>query len=189
VAVAVEVHGVEGNLRGRRLAYIIQPEASSGLSIQFGEREMRSAKAIILGSSLWIAVPALWAAAPNGQYTDLKNGTVRDNKTDLVWQQGGSGEAMTWDSAKTYCSQLNLGGFSSGWRLPEKLELESIVDSSIAPPGPTIDATAFPSTQASVFWTATPYAGGSGYAWYVDFGLGKSPYSGTTSRYWVRCVR
>ncbi len=149
---------------------------------------MRYAKAMILGSLVWMGAPALWAVTPNGQYTDLANGTVRDNKTGLVWQQGIPNTKMTWDSAKAYCSQLSLGGLS-GWRLPEKLELESIVNVTVPTPGSAVDETAFPSTPADMFWTATPVAGYSDVAWSVNFLIGTTNISDTPYSYWVRCVR
>jgi hypothetical protein len=154
----------------------------------FEEEKMKYIKAIVLGGVVWMAAPALWAAAPSGQYTDLQNGTVKDNRTGLVWQQVVTIQDV-WTNAKFYCEGLRLGGFSSGWRLPTKLELESLVDFGVASPGPTIDSTAFPSTPAEAFWTSTPYGGGSGGAWYVYFHRGSSHGDDRTSTYWVRCVR
>lgn len=156
---------------------------------------MKYLEAIILGAIVWMVAPALWAAAPSGQYTDLENGTVKDNKTGLVWQQQVSASRHVWScdsqpctDAKTYCDQLSLGGSASGWRLPTKLELESLVDYRIAPPGPAVDSTAFPSTPSAGFWTSTPHAGTSA-GWYVRFDAGYSFFSGGSALFWVRCVR
>jgi hypothetical protein len=155
--------------------------------VPFEEEEMKYVEAILLGSVVWMAAPALWAAAPSGQYTDLKNGTVKDNKTGLVWQQAVAIQD-DWTNAKSDCAGLRLGGFSSGWRLPTKLELESLVDFGVASPGPTIDSKAFPLTPAEAFWTSTLWGGTSNYAWYVDFGSGSSRHYYTTTSYRVRCV-
>ena len=57
---------------------------------------------------------------------DNGDGTVTDNRTGLIWQQGEPG-AMTWNSALTYCEGLSLAG-STDWRLPNIKELESLVD-------------------------------------------------------------
>jgi hypothetical protein len=144
-----------------------------------------TAAAVVLGS----AGLAAWAAAPRSLYVIRQDGTVFDNKTGLTWQREVPQSRYDWQRAKEYCGSLKLGGFSAGWRLPERLELASLVDLRIAPPGPTIDQVAFPNTPGEGFWTATPYAGDSGVAWYVDFGNGYSYYLVTTFAYWVRCVR
>jgi len=62
-------------------------------------------------------------------YTDNGDGTVTDNVTGLVWAQDQSDRGMDWDEAKTYCSNLTLGGFDD-WRLPSLKELWSIRDFS-----------------------------------------------------------
>jgi hypothetical protein len=148
---------------------------------------------VVLGVSLLVG-SVLWASAPTGQYVDLKDGTVRDVKTGLVWQQGVSASQYVWADAKSYCNQQNqarLGGFSSGWRLPSKLELESLVDRRVASPQPAIDLALFPATPAGEFWTGTPYADDPGSAWDVDFDGGYSSYGDDAMKatFWVRCVR
>jgi len=128
------------------------------------------------------------ASAPAGRYTTA-NGTVYDTKTKLTWQQAVSSSTYTQAGAASYCSTLGLNGAT--WRLPTVKELVTIVDVSVASPGPTVDSTAFPGTPASFFWTSTLYAGASGLAWSVNF------YSGDTDGYGVvsdasgsvRCVR
>lgn len=144
-----------------------------------------TAVAVVLGS----AALAAWAAAPKSLYVIRQDGTVFDNKTGLTWQREVPQSRYDWQKAKEYCGSLKLGGFSTGWRLPEMLELASLVDLRIAPPGPTIDQVAFPNTPSAWFWTATPYAGDSGDAWDVDFNDGYSDSIDTTYAYWVRCVR
>jgi hypothetical protein len=123
---------------------------------------------------------------------------VQDTLTQLVWQQDGSGTragcsgtdnlTCTWAEAKAFCGALSLGGLS-GWRLPTYKELISIVDFAVASPGSTINQTAFPNTPAEYFWTSSPYAGLSGFAWIVSFGKGYPATidGGLVSR--VRCVR
>ena len=129
---------------------------------------------------------SLWAAAPAGLYT-ISTDTVQDNKTGLTWQRSVPSSTYTWADATSYCQALNLGGFSSGWRLPAKKELETLVDERVQ--NQAIDATAFPNAPAGPSWTSTPFAGASGHAWSVDFGYGNSYYDDTTSTSRVRCVR
>jgi len=134
---------------------------------------------------------------PNNRFV-VTDGMVQDTLTQLLWQQDGSGTragcsgdgnlTCTWPEAKAYCGELSLGGLS-GWRLPTYKELSSIVDFTVASPGPTINQTAFPNTPAEYFWTSSPYAGSSGMAWDIHFKFGFSSYYGTYSDLRVRCVR
>jgi hypothetical protein len=69
-------------------------------------------------------------------------------------------------------------------------ELVTIVDSSVAFPGPTIDANAFPGTSTgAAFWSSTPAVSMSGYAWVVDFAGGSTGFYAQTFSNAVRCVR
>ncbi len=127
------------------------------------------------------------AAAEAANFVDNGNGTVTDNKTGLMWQQGESGSG-TWDSALSYCEGLPLGGHSD-WRLPNTKELESLTDDTRY--NPAIDTAFFPNANASVFCSSTTYAGNPGYAWGVAF------YDGGVYGYdkkysydlYARCVR
>src|SRR5258708_21453751 len=91
---------------------------------------------------------------PNpSSYTDMGDGTVRDNVTGLIWQKAvASSQAFAWPDAQTYCSGLTLAGRT--WHLPTRIELLSIVDFT---KNPGIDATAFPGTPGGKYhWTSTP---------------------------------
>jgi hypothetical protein len=55
------------------------------------------------------------------------------------------------------------------WRMPTKEELLGLVTGSTAP---TIDATFFPNTPSSYFWSGSPYASNSYYEWCVFFYFG-----------------
>jgi hypothetical protein len=78
---------------------------------------------------------------------------------------------------------------ASDWRLPSREELSSLVDSSVASPGPTIDTGWFPNTVASFYWSASPNAGLTYSAWYVGFDDGLVFDSGTNYALYVRLVR
>jgi hypothetical protein len=127
------------------------------------------------------------AAAPACCYAIL-SGTVYDTKTKLTWQQAPSVSAYTFPDARSYCSSLSLSG--KGWRIPTLHELLTIVDYSIAAPGPAIDPAAFPNTPADIFWYALG-AGGGGEVRGVDFTSGSTVNYGstTTPQEFVRCVR
>jgi hypothetical protein len=129
------------------------------------------------------------ATAPAGRFTigAAGAGTVTDAKTGRIWQQIVSSLHYTWAEAKTYCSGNTPGLPGAGWRLPTIRELQSIVDDRNV--SPAIDTTAFPSTPADKFWSATPYAGSSSGAWNVNFFEGISTSGDVFGTYYVRCVR
>jgi formylglycine-generating enzyme required for sulfatase activity len=129
---------------------------------------------------------AAGADAPDGRYT-VTSGTVYDSKTKLTWQQAVPATTYAWAAAKTYCAGVGatLGG--TGWRLPTRNELLTIVDYSRT--NPSIDPTAFPPTLANQFWSSSPLAGSSSNAWFVGFSFGYSVYDGMSYPYNVRCVR
>jgi len=131
-----------------------------------------------------------------GVVTDTLGRTVTDTITGLVWQRDGSelragcrgsGKlTCTWAEAKAYCASLALGGLS-GWRLPAKMELSTIVDFTRT--NPAVDPTVFPNTPSTLFWSSTPVAGSSRYAWLVHFGGGGEDVNLMENDYRVRCVR
>lgn len=145
-------------------------------------------------------------AAPLAQAALAVNadGTVSDSTTGLVWDRcvlgtrtsaatscaANTNATYTWANALAQVSTRNTTshlGYTD-WRLPNKNELESLVNLSVAS-GATIDATAFPSTPAGYTWTSTTYAPAPADAWIVDF------YSGYANAYdkyndgFVRLVR
>jgi hypothetical protein len=121
-------------------------------------------------------------------YADLGNGIVKDNVTGLEWQQTTAPGTYAWQQAVDYCNNLSLGG-KNDWRLPTIKELSTLVDSSIPSPGPAINKSYFPDTQAYYYWSSTTIADSPNYAWYM------LPYNGCvgfeykTGYYKVRAVR
>ena len=85
-------------------------------------------------------------------------------------------------------NDAKYGGFSD-WRLPTIKELAYIVDYSIKYPGPTINASYFPNTAASWYWSSTTYADYTSYAWSVGFDDGDGGSSNKHYDYYVRAVR
>jgi len=121
-----------------------------------------------------------------GDFTDNGDEAVTDNNTGLMWQQG-EGEQKTWEDAMSYCEDnLSLAGYTD-WRLPNKNELNSIVDYEIH--DPAIDTNFFPDANASSYWSSTTSADYSANACYVSFYYGYVSYSNKTDFYYVRCVR
>ncbi|MCI5180337.1 MAG: DUF1566 domain-containing protein [Candidatus Electrothrix sp. AW3_4] len=117
---------------------------------------------------------------------DNGNGIVTDNETRLIWQQNGSASAMTWQDALAYCAELNLGG-DTDWRLPNRNELQSIIDYEQY--GPAVDSTIFPNTIGT-FWTSTTQPDATDNAYVVNFTSGRIIYADKdTGLYYVRAVR
>ena len=99
------------------------------------------------------------------------DGTVTDTSTGLMWQQQTAG-AMTWEAAISYCEGLSLGGYDD-WRLPNRNELQSLVDYTRY--NPAIDTAAFPDTMSSDYWSSTTIRQRVPvHAWCVDFSMATS---------------
>lgn len=89
---------------------------------------------IVIGTLLYVSHAAADSKPPekkpsSKRYTISKD-TLLDTKTKLIWQRATSDKKYNWQDAQSYCQNLKLGGLSSGWRLPTKEELLSIVDKS-----------------------------------------------------------
>jgi hypothetical protein len=127
--------------------------------------------------------------APAGRYV-VGAATVDDTKTKLAWQRSISTATYTWHEARDYCPTpavaSALGG--TGWRLPTKKELLTLVDFGVPIPGPTIDATAFPGAPAVSFWSAAAVSTSANTAWGVSFDSGAATTMDTGSTLYVRCV-
>ncbi|MDB4977540.1 MAG: putative secreted protein [Myxococcaceae bacterium] len=135
--------------------------------------------------------------APNYDVTTDPT-VVLDNVTKLRWQrtppatyagctgaQSTPGDSCKWAEAVSYCLALSLGG-RDDWRLPTKIELESIVDETHY--NPNIDSIAFPGTASNWFWSASPNVATSGTAWLVSFAFGADGTFPITDEHLVRCV-
>ena len=79
-----------------------------------------------------------------------------------------------------------LCGFTD-WRMPTKDELSGIV---VNDKNPKIDSASFPNTQATYYWSSSPWDGVPKFAWVVDFNNGGPGTSGSRdAKYHVRLVR
>ena len=140
------------------------------------------------------------------------DGGLRDKNNTFAWYNpdvntngGGNGEqnggiCTGGINCDTYsyvqaANNQNLCGFSD-WRLPWQEELRSIVDydySLFANYMPTIDAGYFPGTLtgslSDAYWSASPEAALTGYAWCVDFYDGRSITCDKFYHYQARLVR
>ena len=120
---------------------------------------------------------------PPGRLVDNGDGTVTDVVTKLTWQQATPPSVYNQANGISYCSTLQLGQFTSGWRVPSVKELISIVDYE-SPTAPAIDTVAFPGTQNSYYLTTAPCIVGGGVL--INFSDGSMTNGG--GGYYVRCV-
>lgn len=96
------------------------------------------------------------------RFTDLGNGTIKDNRTGLVWQKCSAGQSgnkclgatnnyASREDAQAFCNSLKLSGFK--WRLPERTELSTLID--FTQKEPAINTHIFPATESKPYWTNT----------------------------------
>jgi len=143
----------------------------------------------------------------NQSTTFVDNGdqTISDKKTGLMWQKcsygqsgnycsEGSATVTTWANALSYCeTQIGISGTFAGysdWRLPNRNELESIVDDTKAT-APFIDIAKFPATVSygGDYWTSTVFTQDPTRAFRVTFYYGSVNGGDKTFSYYIRCVR
>ena len=68
-----------------------------------------------------------------------------------------------------HCTARTTGG-RKGWRLPSIPELASLIDPSVAPPGPTLPpGHPFLTVQSAFYWSASTVAVNPASAWVVHF--------------------
>jgi hypothetical protein len=143
------------------------------------------------------------ADAPSGQYNlfNQNNDVIQDLQTGLYWQRYPLAAGASFDGAATYCAQLSLDTFATGWRVPSYKELLTLVDESphVEYLGGQlvekwIDGNAFLGEEASPvlsygYWTSSAYPGiPAGSAYTVNFHTGYPSAVDMTQTQYVRCV-
>jgi hypothetical protein len=132
------------------------------------------------------------ANAPAGRYT-VSAGTVFDTKTKLTWAQHAAPGTMSFSNGESFCRNLGASLGGTGWRLPSKKELLTLVDYSQTV-APCIDPVAFPSEPTGYYWTGTgpPSRSGEGSIIGVNFSTGATSFLSGDPMYGdsasVRCV-
>lgn len=158
---------------------------------------------IAIGSrSAWAECQAtLVSSFDSSQVVTHDDGTLVDLRTGLMWRRCALGyrwqngtcdrdsaaAEFTWESAlETTAKHTSFAGHGD-WRLPNKNELDSIVDRACH--SPAIDETLFPATEAKGYWTNTPNNFNEFSAWAVNFADGDHMSTSRTNLLGVRLVR
>lgn len=148
---------------------------------------------------------AIVASTPTSDFTLHNNGTVTHNPTNLMWMRCSHGQdwqsntctgeasLLTWQNALKVAYDLSFAGYSD-WRVPNRNELESILEERCS--DPAINGDIFPSSDFTVntsfswFWTSSPDTFPfPTYAFYIEFSFGNVSDTSVGSSRRVRFVR
>jgi hypothetical protein len=133
------------------------------------------AQAFVSGPGPLYPAPAWDQIKGAGRFVVLTNWNseaVLDQETGLVWERSPNATAQTWADARGACTGLTTGN-RKGWRLPSVHELASLIDPSVASPGPTLPAGhPFTGIQKAGYWAASSYVDSPTLAWSVFFRFG-----------------
>ncbi|TGK18564.1 DUF1566 domain-containing protein [Leptospira stimsonii] len=137
---------------------------------------------------------------PAQNFTDLGDGTILDNNTNLLWQKCSVGQSGTscqnsattffdWRDALVQCDSLPSTG--GKWRVPNVREYLTIAKYDVLMGTNAIDLNVFPANLASgSYWTSnvSQLAGNLG-VFTFDVQYGRLSRSGATYTDFVRCVK
>ena len=164
---------------------------------------------LLAGAMSWLQATAACTAAhpsaavvestPSTDFVNNGDGTVTHSKTGLMWKQcaqglSGSGCATgiaatpIWSDALKMAVTDTTAGHTD-WRLPNKKELESLVETCGY--DPAINQTFFPGTPtAQFFWSSSSSLVDTTQAWRVSFNSGRNNTDiKATATHYVRLVR
>ena len=158
----------------------------------------RRISAILLAGAFVLTAPQIVAdtLARYEVETPDTDPTVTDRATGLVWQQTPSvSSTLQWHEALAHCEGLDYAG-QTDWRLPNVLELATIVDEKKVP-APAINTHFFETLPTHAgYWTSTTARtiDSSAYGIYFNdqdntFGRGGVTMVSKTSLMLVLCVR
>ena len=123
----------------------------------------------------------------SGALRDNGDGTILDETTRLLWEQGGSPYPGTWNEARDYVNSLNRKAFAgfSDWRLPTVNELMSLFIENADPYQFCLEPVFDPDKQR--IWSADKKSYIA--AWYADVEFGFVWWQDFTCFFHTRAVR
>ena len=142
--------------------------------------------------ALGLLLPILGSAGESIRFTDLENGTIRDNETGLIWLKNANCfRWKKWDKAMELASDLASGqcGLEDGsiagdWRLPSVWEWEGLFVKKYRNPaisnsegsGKWKPGDPFDNVQNLYYWTSDYFADPTGrlehsYCVYLYYGV------------------
>lgn len=141
----------------------------------------------------------IFSSTPNSRFVDVRDGTIFDIGTGLMWQKcslGLSGHnceigtaiRYNWKESLETAQTNSLAGYSD-WRLPNVKELSSIVERRCH--NPSINDNYFPKTKTTTYWSSSPITDLDSEVWLVNFSFGITTAGGNVREYgrYVRLVR
>ncbi len=133
---------------------------------------------------------AQYTSECTAQSFTASSNVVVDNNTGLTWEKSPSSSTYTWANRNTHCNELNSSNYGgrSNWRVPNPLELLTIVNNSTYNPATNSNFTGMPTDSSVWFWTSAEYKGNTSNAYYFSPYYGYSWYDAKTSTYKVLCV-
>ena len=128
--------------------------------------------------------------------TETLTGTVFDNNTLLTWEQSLSEGNYIWENAHEHCDDLNNSNDGEGfagiktWRVPNPIELLTIVDNSTCKPATNSNFTGMPIDNNVYLWTNKEYDTTYAYFFIPSTGgsYGNNSNCSKTNTYQVLCV-
>lgn len=131
----------------------------------------------------------------------INDGTVFDQRTGLMWMRCSLGRKwqdgtcmedhalaarFTWGDALVQSEKFEYANYND-WRLPNKNELESIVERRCY--DPAVDTEVFPNTQVIGYWTNSANNFNEAFAWAINFANGDHVTTRRTNLLAVRLMR
>jgi len=138
------------------------------------------------------------ATSPDSSFIIHNDGTVTQKTTGLMWMRCDLGQKwdgascteaasfFTWNEALNKADLEKFAGYTD-WRLPNKNELESIVEERCVLPA--VNTGVFPATPTEFHWTSTPYVGLGTGVWSVGFSYAVVTATEKSGKIHVRLVR
>lgn len=155
-----------------------------------------------VASAYGVCLNNLTREAPDQRYV-IEAETVTDLYTGLMWMRCPLGQVwqednqrcqldlslerqFTWPEALQAAVDYSHAGHTD-WRVPNKNELNSLVDRACT--GPAINENAFPDTMLGGFWSSTPARHSDDFAWQINFTTGTIIAFDIAQKFSLRLVR